>query len=95
VTLSYRSDSFSRLKVRNAENIEEAIKNKKVTVLFSSKIAAIDTDTVSYTMKDSTDVLKMKNDLVYIFAGGELPTQFLKKIGIDVTTKYGESVLKH
>ena len=95
VTLSYRSDSFSRLKVRNAENIEEAIKNKKVTVLFSSKIVAIDTDTVSYTMKDSTDVLKMKNDLVYIFAGGELPTQFLKKIGIDVTTKYGESVLKH
>ena len=95
VTLSYRSDSFSRLKVRNAENIEEAIKNKKITVLFSSKIVAIDTDTVSYTMKDSTDVLKMKNDLVYIFAGGELPTQFLKKIGIDVTTKYGESVLKH
>jgi len=95
VTLSYRSESFSRLKVRNAEKIDEAIKNKTITVLFSSKIVAIDTDTVSYSMKDSTDVLKMKNDLVYIFAGGELPTQFLKKIGIDVTTKYGESVLKH
>ena len=95
VTLSYRSESFSRLKVRNAEKIDEAIKNKTITVLFSSKIVAIDTDTVSYSMKDSTAVLKMKNDLVYIFAGGELPTQFLKKIGIDVTTKYGESVLKH
>jgi len=39
--------------------------------------------------------MKIKNDLVYIFAGGELPTQFLKKIGIEVTTKYGESIMKH
>lgn len=95
VTISYRSESFSRLKVRNAESVNEAIKNKLITVLFNSKITAIDTDTVSYSMNDSTEVLKMKNDLVYIFAGGELPTQFLKKIGIDVTTKFGESVLKH
>jgi len=95
VTISYRSESFSRLKVRNAESINEAIKNKLITVIYNSKITAIDTDTVSYSMTDSTEVLKMKNDLVYIFAGGELPTQFLKKIGIDVTTKFGESVLKH
>lgn len=95
VTLSYRSESFSRLKVRNAESINEAIKNKTITVIFNSNIVAIDTDTITYSIKDSADVLKLKNDLVYIFAGGELPTQFLKKIGIDVTTKYGESVLKH
>ena len=37
----------------------------------------------------------IKNDLVYIFAGGELPTQFLSKIGISVTKKFGEAVLKH
>ena len=95
VTLSYRSESFSRLKVRNADSIAEAIKDKRVTVLFNSKILAIDPDTVSYSMNDSTEVLKIKNDQVYIFAGGELPTQFLKKIGIDVTTKFGESILKH
>jgi len=95
VTLSYRSETFSRLKVRNADSIAEAIKNKRITVLFSSKIVAIDPDTVSYSMNDSTEVLKIKNDQVYIFAGGELPTQFLKKIGIDVTTKFGESILKH
>jgi len=37
----------------------------------------------------------MENDLVYIFAGGELPTQFLKKMGIEITTKYGEAILRH
>lgn len=95
VTLSYRSESFNRLKVRNAEQIKEAIQNKLVDVKFSSTIVSIDKDYVSYTMNDSPEVLKIKNDLVYIFAGGELPTQFLKKIGIEVTTKYGESILKH
>ncbi len=30
--------------------------------------------------KDGTQI-KLKNDLVYIFAGGELPTQFLGKSG--------------
>ena len=41
--------------------------------------------------KEST----IKNDLVYIFAGGELTTQFLQKAGIQVTKKYGEAILKH
>jgi len=48
-----------------------------------------------YKINDSGEILKLKNDLVYIFAGGELPVQFLKKIGIDITTKYGEKVMKH
>lgn len=95
VTLSYRSSAFNRIKAKNAEKINEAIQNKLIDVKFNSAIVSIDTDYVSYTMKDSTEVMKMKNDLVYIFAGGELPTQFLKKIGIDVSTKYGESILKH
>jgi len=95
VTLSYRSEAFNRIKVKNAEKINEAITSNLIDVKFSSKIVSIENDTVSYTMNDSTEILKMKNDLVYIFAGGELPTQFLKKIGIDITTKYGESILKH
>ena len=36
-----------------------------------------------------------ENDLVYIFAGGELPTEFLKKVGIQITKKFGEAILKH
>lgn len=95
VTLSYRNEAFSRIKVKNAEMIKAAIQNKLIDVKFSSKIVSIEPDSVSYTMNDTAELQKMKNDLVYIFAGGELPTQFLKKIGIDVTTKYGENVLRH
>jgi len=33
--------------------------------------------------------------LVYIFAGGELPTKFLEKIGIGISKKFGEAILSH
>ena len=45
------------------------------------------------TVDDSTK--SIENDMVYIFAGGELPSEFLKKIGLKITKKYGEAVLKH
>jgi thioredoxin reductase len=38
---------------------------------------------------------EIKNDLVYVFIGGELPNKFLESIGIKITKKYGETVLSH
>lgn len=95
VTISYRSEAFSRLKTKNADKINVALKNGLIEVKFNSNIVSIQNDHVLYTEDESKEELKIKNDLVYIFAGGELPTEFLKKIGINITTKYGESVLKH
>jgi thioredoxin reductase (NADPH) len=42
-----------------------------------------------------TEEQRIRNDRVYIFAGGELPTQFLNKIGIQITKKFGEAIMKH
>jgi thioredoxin reductase (NADPH) len=95
VTLSYRNDTFSRLKPKNAMAINAAIKNNLISVRFSTNVISIEPDAVVYSKNDSKEPLKIENDLVYIFAGGELPTQFLKKLGIEVTTKYGEAILKH
>lgn len=95
VTLSYRGENFTRLKKRNAELIHEAKDNGKLNVKFNTNLTSIDTKSVSYTENSAKEIITLENDLVYIFAGGELPTQFLKKIGIQVTTKYGEAVLKH
>ena len=43
----------------------------------------------------TNEVTRLENELVYIFAGGELPTQFLEKAGILITKKFGEAILKH
>lgn len=95
VHLSYRSDVFARLKPKNSEKIKEAISEGKIKVLYNSSLTSIEEEVVRISVKGSDQPMELKNDLVYIFAGGELPTQFLEKIGIKIKTKYGEAILKH
>lgn len=95
VTLSYRGEAFSRLKLTNNEKIKAAISQGLIDMKFGTNVVSIHEGYVLYSENQSADTLKLENDLVYIFAGGELPTEFLKKTGINVSTKYGEKVLKH
>ena len=95
VTLSYRNETFSRIKPKNQERIDEAIQNGKVDVRFRTNVVSIDDRTVTLTGDPDKDEMILDNDLVYIFAGGELPIQFLEKVGINITKRFGEAVLKH
>jgi len=95
VTLSYRSESFSRLKPKNLERINDYIKKKKVKTIFNSNVKEITDDSVIFTFSNSVEELNIKNDFVYIFAGGILPTSFLEGIGIKITKKFGDAILKH
>jgi len=94
VTVSYRGEAFNRLKPKNAAKIKSAISGGLIDVKFNANVISIETDFVNYKDQNKEEVKKIENDLVYIFAGGELPSQFLKKTGIKITTKYGEVVLK-
>lgn len=94
VTLSYRNDVFQRIKPKNNERINEAVEKGKVKVLFSTNVEKIENEQVVIRDKDGK-AINLKNDLVYIFAGGELPIQFLEKAGIKITKKFGEAILKH
>ena len=95
VTLSYRGDSFARLKPKNLERINNYSKSGKVKVLLNSEVSEILDNSVLLKVKDSADPKVIENDLVYIFAGGILPTKFLEEIGIRITKKFGEAILKH
>lgn len=95
VYLSYRKDKFSRLKPKNRQKITDAIENKSISVLFNSNITAIGEKHViiSYTGNGTTE--QIENDLVYIFAGGELPTAFLKNAGVEISKRFGYIVKAH
>ncbi len=95
VTLSYRSAIFSRLKPRNKQALEELISANKVNVVLNSNLVSIEEEYVNVKVEGNDEKVRLENDLVYIFAGGELPTQFLKNVGIVITTKFGEAILKH
>lgn len=95
VTLSYRADKFSRLKPRNSELINNAIIAGLIEMRFNTNLISIEPNVVRLTGISNDEITDVENDLVYIFIGGELPAEFLKKSGIIVNTKYGEPVLKH
>jgi len=95
VILSYRGETFNRIKTGNARKINEAIKSGLIPVLFKSNIVSIEEHQIRYKMDDSDEICELENDLVYIFAGGELPIDFLKKVGINFSTKRGETILKN
>ena len=93
VVLSYRSEAFSRVKPKNREKLEAAIADGKIDVKLKSNVVKIDQELVELAETGGTQALK--NDLVYIFAGGELPKQFLLKTGVEIKKRFGYTVKKH
>ena len=95
VTITYRNETFSRLKPKNNEKIKEAMASNLINVLFNTNPVKIEKYSITLATNKEGEQLNIKNDLIYIFAGGELPTEFLKKAGIQITKKFGEAILKH
>ena len=95
VTLSYRNNVFNRIKEANFEKINKAIDEQKIEVLYNSKVIEIKDKSVVLNFSDNSSQIEIENDLVYVFVGGELPNAFLDKIGIKITKRFGEVILKH
>lgn len=87
VTLSYRSEAFSRAKEKNRKRVAEAEAQGRLRLVMSSNVTQITPDRVE--LEQQGKKLSIANDAVIISAGGVLPTPFLKRIGIEVETKYG------
>jgi len=95
VILSYRKENFARIKPKNKEKIKEAIADKSLEVLFNSNVTHINKDYVSLKINGDSGLTKIDNDLVYIFAGGELPNRFLQNAGVEITKRFGYIMKKH
>ena len=87
VTLSYRGDAFSRAKPRNRERIAAAGQSGLLKVLLKSEVRRIDPDRVLLDCGGRES--QIPNDAIIVSAGGILPTEFLRGIGVHVETKYG------
>jgi putative YpdA family bacillithiol system oxidoreductase len=86
VTLSYRRSEFVRLKERNEAHIKTLMNKKSVRVVFNSEVTRIEPDRA--ILKELSGVEEtLANDFVFIFAGGELPAEFLNRIGVKLRTE--------
>lgn len=87
VTLSYRSNAFSRVKPKNRQLAEEASNSGRLNLLLESTVKKIKSATVLLDQKGSA--IELPNDAVIVCAGGILPTPLLKEIGIQIETRHG------
>jgi len=80
VTLSYRQESFTRIKERNSQRIAECVRKGKLNAAFKSAPVEFKQNSVILDVNGATQ--EIPNDYVWIFARGEPPNAFLKKIGV-------------
>ncbi|MBK7335145.1 MAG: NAD(P)-binding domain-containing protein [Saprospirales bacterium] len=95
VVISYRQENFSRLKPKNRENLQAAVEKGLVDIKYKTNLVKIEPDQTILSHEEGGSHFTLKNDLVYIFAGGELPTGFLEKAGIQISKRFGYTMKKH
>lgn len=95
VTLSYRGDVFNRLKPKNQEKISSAQESGQVQLKFNTQVLEIAPEFIRILDTQAGETFELPNDLIYIFAGGELPTEFLQKVGIQITKRFNYTLLSH
>ena len=98
VTQLVRGHQFTRMKPANREKLTHAIESGLVNGIFNANLITINEKDAIIKIQpeggeEETRILE--NDQVYIFAGGLLPTGFLKNIGIEITKRFGQIVKKH
>jgi thioredoxin reductase len=85
--LSYRGAAFNRVKLKNRKRLEDARAGERLTLMLESQITAIGNDRIR--IRAGKSEREIRNDAVIVCAGGDLPTPFLKKIGVMVEAHHG------
>ena len=87
VTLSYRGANFGRAKLKNRKRVDAVFQSGQLSLILGSAVKSIHDHSVEIEHLGRRKVLK--NDSLIVCAGGVLPSQFLKDIGVDMEIKYG------
>jgi pSer/pThr/pTyr-binding forkhead associated (FHA) protein/thioredoxin reductase/NAD-dependent dihydropyrimidine dehydrogenase PreA subunit len=86
VWLSVRGAKFDRIKPKNHQRIEEAIKAGKVKPLFSTAVAEVKETAVVVKHGDGR-LEELPNDAIFAMIGGHPPVKWLQSIGVPYVPK--------
>lgn len=87
VTLSYRGSAFSRVFKDNSNKIQAAQASGKVEVIFDSNVTRFDGDMYELERKGKGSE-RRPFDHAFILIGADLPTAFLKSLGIKLENEW-------
>jgi hypothetical protein len=83
--LSYRGETFGRVKERNRQKIDVAIAAGRIRPLFRSHLREVRSDVVVLELEGQTTILP--NDDLVIRIGGDAPYAFLERLGVRIVQK--------
>jgi thioredoxin reductase/Pyruvate/2-oxoacid:ferredoxin oxidoreductase delta subunit len=89
VSLSYRGKAFNRIKPGNRKRLDTAASESRLRVLLESNVLNITRDKV--TLKHDNRKFTIANDAIIVCAGGVLPTEFLRSLGVQISTHFGKT----
>ncbi|HET6348371.1 MAG TPA: NAD(P)-binding domain-containing protein, partial [Candidatus Krumholzibacteria bacterium] len=85
VVLSYRGETFARVKERNRAKLDDAVKRGTLRIVLNSEVREIREGEVTLDVMGRREVVP--NDVVVVRIGGEPPYTFLEKIGVHIVKK--------
>jgi thioredoxin reductase/ferredoxin len=87
VTLSYRGAAYSRARAKNRNDVADFVAAGKINEQLSTTVNRIEPEAIVLNCADGERTIP--NDAVIVCAGGLLPTQFLRDMGVNIETKFG------
>ncbi|MDH3684866.1 MAG: FAD-dependent oxidoreductase [Myxococcales bacterium] len=87
VVLSYRGGIFQRPRPANRQKLEQAAARGDIEIVLNSTVAEIERDSV--TLETPGGPRRIACDVVIVCAGGVLPNDFLRAVGVEIETKFG------
>lgn len=81
VTLSYRGSVFSRPKEGNIEKLNKIVNEDRINLMLQSEVVRI-TGNAATLKENSGRIIEIKNSMVFVLIGKELPLEFFKRSGI-------------
>ncbi|MBX7114521.1 MAG: NAD(P)-binding domain-containing protein [Myxococcaceae bacterium] len=91
VTLSYRNAAFGRCRDANKRAFKQLVETKRVRALMATQTKKITADAVHLEASDGRTG-KLRNDFVIVCAGGELPTEFLTSVRVNLRRLFGQAL---
>lgn len=91
VYLLVRSTQLDRANEQNTARLQAAAAARQVEVWFDTQVQKVEEKSV--TVDKAKQSVTLPNDFVFIFAGAEMPRQFLMSLGIKIDKKFGEGLV--
>ncbi len=88
VTLSYRNAELGRCREANRQKFNELVQSGRIRALMPSQVTQVTEKDVALKAGEKTETLA--NDYIIVNIGGELPLEFLNKMGVGVKRVFGD-----